>query len=224
MSAPLKALSSTVLLEARAVTCLRDDAPLFEPISFTLAAGDVVQLEGANGIGKTTLLRALCGLASHAHGELLWRGRPLSAQRHLFATETLYIGHATGLKAALTARENLRWWSGLQGVHVDDGALDAALAEVGLTGYETSPCFQLSAGQQRRVALARLFLSPAPLWILDEPFTAIDRHGVARLEGWLAAHAGRGGAVLLTTHQPLSMAPLTRIALTAAEAVEGDDV
>lgn len=217
---------SELLLEARAVTCLRDDAPLFEPVSFAVATGDVVQLEGPNGVGKTTLLRALCGLASHARGELLWRGQPLATQRPLFATETLYIGHAAGLKAALSARDNLRWWSGLNGLRTDDDWLDDALAEVGLAGYETSPCFQLSAGQQRRVALARLFLSPAALWILDEPFTAIDRHGVSQLEGWLALHAQRGGAVLLTTHQPLAMPRLKRVILLVADEElvrEGDD-
>ncbi len=205
------------LLEARAVTCLRDDAPLFEPVSFALHGGEVLQLEGPNGVGKTTLLRALCGLASHARGELRWRGQLLAGQRYRFSAETLYIGHSAGLKAALGARENLRWWSGLHGLAGDDDHLDAALAEVGLAGYEESPCFQLSAGQQRRVALARLFLSPAALWILDEPFTAIDRHGAAQLEGWLAAQAARGGAVLLTTHQPLSLPGLNRVALNVAE-------
>lgn len=203
------------LLELCEVACERDDLPLFAPVSLRLGAGDMVQLEGPNGVGKTSLLRCLVGLSSRFTGELRWRGRPLARCRADFAAETVFLGHATGLKAALSARENLRWWAGVRGF--DAAAADQALARVGLAGYEDSPCYQLSAGQQRRVALARLFLRPAALWILDEPFTAIDRHGVGELEGWLAAQADGGGAVLLTTHQPLSLPrPVTKLVLTAA--------
>ena len=204
------------LLELRDVVCERDDQALFAPVSLRLRAGDVVQLEGPNGIGKTSLLRCLVGLSSRSRGELSWRGRPLAQARAEFAADTLFLGHAAGLKAALSARENLRWWAGVRGF--DAPAADRALAKVGLAGYEDSPCYQLSAGQQRRVALARLFLRPAALWILDEPFTAIDRHGAAELEGWLAAQADGGGAVLLTTHQPLNLPrPVTKLALAEPE-------
>lgn len=199
------------LLELRDVVCERDDQALFAPVSLTLRAGDVLQLEGPNGIGKTSLLRCLVGLSSRSQGDLLWRGRPLARERADFAADSLFLGHATGLKAALSARENLLWWAGVRGFGAP--AADSALAKVGLAGYEDSPCYQLSAGQQRRVALARLFLHPAALWILDEPFTAIDRHGAAELEGWLAAQAAGGGAVLLTTHQPLELPGLRKVAL-----------
>ncbi len=186
--------------------CERDDAPLFAPLSLVVAAGALVQLDGANGVGKTSLLRCVGGLSSRFHGELLWLGQPLARQREVFAAASVFLGHAAGLKAALSPRENLLWWASLRGVDAA-AVVDDALARVGLSGYEYSSCYQLSAGQQRRAALARLFVVPARLWVLDEPFTAIDRHGVAELESWLAAHAAAGGAVLLTTHQPLAMMP-----------------
>lgn len=195
--------------------CERDDAPLFAPLSFAVDAGALVQLEGANGVGKTSLLRCVAGLSSRWHGELLWRGQTLALQRADFAASSLFLGHNAGLKGALSPRENLLWWAGLRGLDVAV-EVDAALARAGLAGYEDSPCYQLSAGQQRRAALARLFVARAQLWILDEPFTAIDRHGVAELEAWLAAHADAGGAVLLTTHQPLAIAhSLLKVALQA---------
>lgn len=204
------------LLELRDVCCERDDAPLFAPLSFALNGGDIVQLEGANGIGKTSLLRAIGGLSSRWRGELRWRGVPLARARADFAAATIYLGHAIGFKAALSPRENLQWWLGLRGIEAGDATL-AALAEVGLAGYADVPCYQLSAGQQRRAGLARLFLGDAALWILDEPFTAIDRDGAAALERWLSAHAERGGAILLTTHQPLQLSrPLRRLALQPA--------
>jgi heme exporter protein A len=203
------------LLEFRGVYCERDDAPLFAPLSFTVDPGALVQIEGANGVGKTSLLRCVGGLSSRFHGELLWCGEPLARRRAEFAVASLFLGHAAGLKAALSPRENLLWWATLRGLNVAD-EVDAALAKVGLAGYEYSPCYQLSAGQQRRAALARLFVAAAWLWILDEPFTAIDRQGVAELEAWLAAHADAGGAILLTTHQPLSMTrPLRKVTLQA---------
>lgn len=204
---------SPTLLELRDVNCERDDVPLFAPLSLSISGGDIVQLEGANGIGKTSLLRSIGGLSSRYVGELFWRGEALARRRVEFAAETIYIGHAAGLKAALSPRENLLWWAALRGVDAR-AAIQPALSKVRLRGYEDAPCYQLSAGQQRRVALARLFLTDALLWILDEPFTAIDRQGVAELEQWLVAHADAGGAVLLTTHQPLALPrALRKIAL-----------
>lgn len=209
-------LQHDLLLELRGVSCERDEAPLFEPVSLALAPGDIVQLEGANGVGKTTLLRCIGGLSSRWSGEMLWCGAPLLRQRAEFAAATIYLGHAIGLKAALSASENLQWWSGLRGID-SRVTIPSALDRVGLCGYEDTPCYQLSAGQQRRVGLARLFLTDAKLWILDEPFTAIDRKGVAELTDWFIAHAEAGGAILFTSHQPLQAAPMLRqIALQAA--------
>lgn len=201
------------------MSCERDDAPLFEPVSLAIAAGDIVQLEGANGVGKTTLLRCIGGLSSRWQGEILWCGNSLARVRAEFAAATIYLGHAIGLKAALSAYENLHWWAGLRGID-PRGAIDAALERVGLLGYEETPCYQLSAGQQRRVGLARLLLTEAQLWILDEPFTAIDRRGAGELEQWIAAHAAAGGAVLLTSHQSLSLPQLRSMALQVATAAE----
>jgi heme exporter protein A len=203
------------LLELRDVNCERDDVPLFAPLSLSVNGGDIVQLEGANGIGKTSLLRSIGGLSSRFVGELFWRGEALACCREEFSAQTIYIGHAAGLKAALSPRENLLWWGALRGVDAR-AVIEPTLSKVRLRGYEDAPCYQLSAGQQRRVALARLFLTDALLWILDEPFTAIDRQGVAELEQWLVAHTDAGGAVLLTTHQPLALPrALRKIALQA---------
>jgi heme exporter protein A len=212
------------LLEFRGVYCERDDAPLFAPLSFAVEAGSQVLLEGANGVGKTSLLRCVAGLSSRWAGELLWCGAPLAKRRIELAAASVFLGHSTGLKAVLSPRENLLWWAGLRGIDAAPEA-DAALARAGLAAFEDVPCYQLSAGQQRRAALARLFVAHAALWILDEPFTAIDRHGSAELEGWLAAHVEAGGAVLFTTHQPLGSArPLLRVALQSpAMEKSGDD-
>lgn len=209
------------LLQLQDVACERDDQLLFAPISLAVKAGQIVQLEGPNGVGKTSLLRSICGLSSRYRGEMLWRGQSLAKMRTDFAAESLYLGHHAGLKAALNARENLLWWAALRGIDAKATA-DNALAQVGLAGYELSPSYQLSAGQQRRVALARLFIADVPLWILDEPFTAIDKTGVAELESWLADHAKRGGAILLTTHQPLAMDALIKVELSAADDTELD--
>jgi heme exporter protein A len=141
--------------------------------------------------------------------------------REAFLSNLLYLGHAPGVKAALTPLENLAWYQALAGHSRDEEARFAALDEVGLGGFEDLPAGQLSAGQQRRVALARLLLTPRPLWVLDEPFTAIDRDGVAALEQRLVAHARRGGCVLVTTHHELTpCAELRRIRLGGG----GDDV
>lgn len=191
-------------IEVRSLACERDQRELFSAVSFTLTGGEVLQVAGPNGSGKTSLLRILAGLLPAAGGEVLYGGEPVASGtgRDRWKQSRLFIGHAPAVKAALTAEENLAWLCALSEPAARE-RIWAALAEVGLKGFEDVPCQNLSAGQQRRVALARLYLEAHPVWILDEPFTAIDRAGVAALEAHVQAHAGRGGAVILTTHHSL---------------------
>ncbi|MBC2658392.1 cytochrome c biogenesis heme-transporting ATPase CcmA [Pseudomonas sp. MSSRFD41] len=194
------------LLEAVALACERDWRMLFEHLELRLTAGDMVQISGPNGSGKTSLLRLLAGLMQPTSGQVLLNGQPLQAQRAELARNLLWIGHAAGIKDLLTAEENLSWLCALHQPARSE-AIWQALAAVGLKGFEDVPCHTLSAGQQRRVALARLYLDSPPLWILDEPFTALDKQGVAQLEEHLAAHCERGGTVVLTTHHTLGRMP-----------------
>jgi heme exporter protein A len=204
---------SEPLLEVSQLYCERDDRVLFSNLAFTLTTGEIVQIEGQNGSGKTTLLRILSGLSRNYEGEIRWRGQPVEEVRELFCRDMLYFGHQAGVKAMLTPEENLRWYAALQ-PNLDADAITSALAMVGLRGYEDVPCHSLSAGQNRRVSLARLYLSRAPLWILDEPFTAIDKQGIAAKEQLLREHADRGGSVILTTHHELGIdGPVRKINL-----------
>ncbi len=179
---------------------------LFEHLELRLTGGDMVQISGPNGSGKTSLLRLLAGLMQPTSGQVLLNGQPLHAQRAELARNLLWIGHAAGIKDVLTPEENLNWLCALHQRATRD-AIWQALAAVGLRGFEDVACHTLSAGQQRRVALARLYLNGPPLWILDEPFTALDKQGVAQLEEHLANHCERGGMVVLTTHHTLTRIP-----------------
>lgn len=205
---------SVLDLEFRQFTCLRDGYPLFNPLNFKLRAGEIVQISGANGAGKTTFLRAMCGLFDEWEGEFLWNGETLKTPNFSMKSQMLYLGHQPGVKKSLSASENLQWFFGVQGRRFP-GQISKALAEVGLSGYEDVMCYQMSAGQMRRVALARLYVSEAPVWILDEPFTAIDRSGVKNLETLLQTHVSNGGLVVLTTHQPLAIEGVRLIELIA---------
>ncbi|MCN8943073.1 cytochrome c biogenesis heme-transporting ATPase CcmA [Escherichia coli] len=200
------------MLEARELLCERDERTLFSGLSFTLNAGEWVQITGSNGAGKTTLLRLLTGLSRPDAGDVLWQGQPLHQVRDSYHQNLLWIGHQPGIKTRLTALENLHFY------HRDGDTAQCleALAQAGLAGFEDIPVNQLSAGQQRRVALARLWLTRATLWILDEPFTAIDVNGVDRLTQRMAQHTEQWGIVILTTHQPLNVAEskIRRISLT----------
>ena len=204
------------MLEARELLCERDERTLFSGLSFTLNAGEWVQITGSNGAGKTTLLRLLTGLSRPDAGEVLWQGQPLHQVRDSYHQNLLWIGHQPGIKTRLTALENLHFY------HRDGDTAQCleALAQAGLAGFEDIPVNQLSAGQQRRVALARLWLTRATLWILDEPFTAIDVNGVDRLTQRMAQHTEQGGIVILTTNQPLNVAEskIRRISLTQTRA------
>lgn len=190
-------------LQVKQLYSERDDRVLFSDLCFQLNAGQLVQIAGPNGSGKTSLLRILAGLSSRYQGDVLWQGKSLQHHRHDYLQQLLYIGHGAGIKAVLSPLENLRWSCALRGMPPGDDRIMSALEKVGLLGFEEQPCHSLSAGQQRRVNLARLFCIPARLWILDEPFTAIDQRGVTEIEQWLAEFVKGGGAVLLTTHHSL---------------------
>lgn len=197
----------SVLLQARQLFCEREERVLFARLDFTLGAGELLQIEGPNGAGKTTLMRSVTGLNQHYEGEVLWRGTALADDRESFYAETLILGHLSGIKLPLSPTENLRWIAAVRGVSLNDldTRIAASLDAVGLGGFEHQPAHSLSAGQKRRIALARLFIEPATLWVLDEPFSAIDKQGVAVLEQLLADHVGRGGAALVVTHHDMQL-------------------
>jgi heme exporter protein A len=185
--------SGQPLLAAQSLSLVRGGRELFRELSLDVYAGQLWQIEGTNGAGKTSLLRILCGLSRYG-----FEGRVL---RH---SPQLYLGHQSAVKALLTPRENLAWHVSGDGSYTDQ-QIEAALAGVGLYGYEDVPSHTLSAGQHRRVNLARLLLSNSPLWLLDEPFTAIDKSGVDELQALLGKHVEAGGAVVLTSHQVLQV-------------------
>jgi heme exporter protein A len=189
------------VLSALKLTCERDGRVLFEHLDLRIEAGDIIELRGANGSGKTTLLRCLAGLTTDFDGDV---------QR---LTSLAYQGHRPGLNGLLSPLENLRWYAALDGSEGDDAALFATLAEVGLAGYELGPTQQLSAGQQRRVSLARLRMNPAALWILDEPLTALDPSGCEVVRDSIEGHASVGGAVLYATHQSLDLGSAQQLVL-----------
>ncbi|ANB16285.1 ABC transporter involved in cytochrome c biogenesis, ATPase component CcmA [Dokdonella koreensis DS-123] len=184
------------LLEARGLAFARNEEAIFGPLGFRLYAGDVVLIEGDNGAGKTTLLRVLSGLLE-AEGEILLDGEPLTLAR--LARQVAVLGHQPGLKTDLTPLENLRFAIGVSGLRPGVSPR-MALGSVGLEGYEDVPARQLSAGQKKRVALARLLLVPAALWLLDEPYANLDRGGIDLVNRLLDTHARRGGAALVTSH------------------------
>jgi len=191
-------------LQAQDLECIRDFRTLFVGLNFQLQNGEAIQVEGPNGAGKTTLLRILCGLRSPDEGRILWNGQDISKDRTEFQAAMAYVGHAHGIKGDLTPLENLRYWSSIHPVRHDPGITDV-LQTVGLGAYEHVLSRRLSAGQRRRVALARLLITDATLWVLDEPFTAIDSEGVTMIEGFISRHIEQGGMAILTSHQPVSL-------------------
>ena len=188
--------SPAPLLAVESLSLNRGGRQLLSDFTLQVSAGELVYLEGENGSGKTSLLRILAGLSRHTHSGRVYCQTPL-----------LYLGHRPGIKALLTPRENLAWYCGGHGGGDSslDPSLDGALEAVGLYGYEDVLCRTLSAGQQRRVHLARLYLDQTRLWLLDEPFTSIDRHGVQDLGKLLQQQLQRGGAVIMTSHQELQL-------------------
>lgn len=191
--------------------CVRDDRALFENLSFTFSQGEVVQVKGPNGSGKTTLLRTLVGIAEHVDGDFKWSGIFGDGSKP-DSEKLIYLGHKPGVTALTTPLESLEFYAEINNWQVKNrDHLFNALEKVGLCGFEYTPAHSLSAGQNRRIALARLYLAEpeqAPLWILDEPFTALDLKGVAQLESHISAHAETGGLVILTTHHQLEISAL----------------
>jgi heme exporter protein A len=191
-------------LEAEQLECIRGERTLFSGLSFRVDAGQVLQIEGANGCGKTSLLRIVCGLSLPDQGEVRWRGSDIQRVRSEYFSDLVYVGHVPAVKEELTPVENLRMVRAL-GRPREEISLDDALDRVGLFGFEDIPARKLSAGQRRRVALARLLVREASVWVLDEPFTALDRKGREKVETMLAEHTGRGGIAVISTHHVMNL-------------------
>jgi heme exporter protein A len=192
------------MLAAIDLACFRGDRLLFRDLNVRVDAGQALQVRGPNGCGKTTLLRILCGLTRPEDGTIRWRGRVLHAHDPDYLRELRYIGHSDGVKLMLSPRENLRIAMALE-IGADEAALASALARLDLAEFMDVPCRTLSAGQRRRVGLARLTLGGARLWLLDEPFTALDRTGCGVVRALIEAHLDAGGCAVLTSHQPIHL-------------------
>jgi heme exporter protein A len=189
------------MLEAVDLQCERGGRTLFSGLSLALRAGDAIRIAGANGSGKTSLLRILCGLLPPTRGKVLWSGADVARLREEYSKQLVYLGHAPAVKDDLTAAENLAICCRLAGDAQPDSAVQAALARFGLSGNSV-PVKRLSQGQRRRAALARLALSESrPLWLLDEPLSALDAEGVSIVTAFIKHHLARGGALAFTTHQ-----------------------
>jgi len=183
------------VLRVTDLSCERDQRLLFYHLSFGIQAGEILQVKGANGSGKTTLLRILCGLYTEFDGEIDWE----------LEKYPLFLGHKPGVKDLLTSRENLSWLCKLHQVQLSDIDIDSTLKKVGLAGYEDVACGNLSEGQRKRVNLARFHLLDSPVWLLDEPFSAIDVDGVAKFQRLMSGHVANGGAIIFTSHQPIDV-------------------
>ena len=200
-------------LEARDLACSRGPATLFRDVSFEVGAGEWLSVRGANGSGKTTLLRCLAGLTRADRGSVSWDGTPATSDSEAFRHELLYAGHLAGIKDDLSAEENVDGALRLRGRVPSPEATRAALAEVGLEKRRHLPARRLSAGQRRRIGLARLALDTGACWILDEPLTALDDDGQALFTRLLRSHVERGGLAIVSTHHALALAPARELIL-----------
>jgi heme exporter protein A len=207
MTAHFSSTSSkdSLTLHAQDLACVRGERKLFSGISFDLSAGNGLHVRGENGVGKTSLLRLLTGLSKPDAGRILWNQESISKQTDRYHRELLFLGHRDALKEELTALENLQTYAELDGIRLPVEKALAALWRFGLRGRENLPVNCLSAGQKRRVLMARMLTRQARLWILDEPFNALDVNAVAQLEELMAEHLASGGLLVLTSHQAVSV-------------------
>ena len=193
--------TQTACLMVDRLACSRDDRLLFSNVSFSLSQGQMLLLEGRNGSGKTSLLRILCGFREADEGAIYWDGKAIEESEYF--SDMAYVGHAEGSKKELTVLENLKFALALN--TPGHYSIPQALAKVALTGYDDNLVQTLSAGQKRRLSLARLLITRNRLWILDEPFTSLDKQGIDLIEGLMVDHLRLGGMVLLTSHQDLCL-------------------
>jgi heme exporter protein A len=200
---------SPLSLCAQKIVCSQQQRILFKPASFALENSQILLVHGANGIGKTTFLRTLAGLLTPQRGKIFWQQQLLKSYDPEYLTQMVYIGHHSGIKSVLTPEENIYQSLMLAGHIVSHSKIQSALERVNLGHQAHKPCGQLSSGQQRRVNLARLMLMQVPLWILDEPLTALDRAGVSLMHEVFAEHQAQGGSVILTSHQQVLLATET---------------
>ena len=192
-------------LEALALTCVRGEKQLFTDLSFQVGLGECLHVRGENGVGKTSLLRLLTGLSKPESGDVLWNQQSISAEPKTYHRDLLFLGHRDALKEELSALENLKMYAAIDGVALADENAMLALRRFGLRGREHLPVHCLSAGQKRRVLMARLVTRPARIWILDEPFNALDSRAVSELEALIEERLTLGGIVILTSHQSVNL-------------------
>ncbi len=199
-------MPSNPILEVSDLACERGEQRLFEDLSFAISSGELIRVQGENGKGKTTLLRTLCGFVQPVQGSVRWAGRDIHEWDDLFHSQMCYLGHANAIKDELSALENLQIGAGLTGVEVAETVALEALRRMGLRRREHLPVRVLSQGQRRRVALSRLLVGEAKLWILDEPLTALDVGAVELMQELIGEHLSKGGMAIFTTHQLLQVA------------------
>ena len=196
---------SATRLDVQGLACERGGRALFANVSFSLCAGEWMHLQGDNGAGKTSLLRLVSGLSPASAGEVRWAGVPIRQCAEVYRAQMLYLGHTLSLKDDLSALENLQFEAAVSGEPLDEARARQGLATLGLRGREHLPLRVLSQGQKRRAALARLLTTRARLWLLDEPFVALDPGAVTQLVDLLGQHVAQGGLVLYTSHQTVPM-------------------
>jgi heme exporter protein A len=211
-------LNSAPTLSFSKLGCIKGGRQLFSNIDSELNAGQWLYVTGANGVGKTSMLRMVCGLASVEAGSILWNGTPIQQQADAYRQDLCYLGHLNALQESMTVDENLRFTSALGGLAPQRKERQQVLADFGLRGRSQQLVRHLSQGQKRRVALSRLALSPARLWVLDEPYVAMDEAGINLLADLIGGHLENGGLVVLTSHQrvPIRDLPAQLLELKAA--------